>query len=384
MQKSKINLKFKIAIVIFVLLTLIFIAAVIAGFGRKLPKNSSFGQIKNLSTLISGFKTESYEPEEISVEKIFRQDHSWTATLSAGRKTTLLVTGDVILGRMVNVKMNQYKDFSWPFRKTADFLRKADITFANFEAPLVTNCPATSKGMVFCGDRRGIEGLKLAGIKIVSLANNHLENYGTEGLRETEKSLDEAGILYTGVENKNGCMEETKRRGNFTGIKANGLTFGFLGYSAFSGSCLANADEELIKKEVKEAKDKADILTVMFHWGEEYTASPTARQINLAHASIDAGADLVLGNHPHWPQGVEVYKQKLIAYSHGNFVFDQMWSRETREGVIGKYTFYDKKLTDAQFFPILIEDYGQPGFLAGKEAEIILKRMRSNSISDGY
>ena len=91
--------------------------------------------------------------------------------------------------------------------------------------------------------------------------------------------------------------------------------------------------------DIQALKRQVDFVIVAFHWGIEYTALPTQEQRGIAHQAIDAGADLILGNHPHWVQATEKYQGKYITYAHGNFVFDQMWSQETREGVVGKYTF---------------------------------------------
>jgi poly-gamma-glutamate synthesis protein (capsule biosynthesis protein) len=123
----------------------------------------------------------------------------------------------------------------------------------------------------------------------------------------------------------------------------------------------------------------ADIIIVAFHWGIEYTDMPSERQKQLAHLAVDSGADLVLGNHPHWIQPVEIYQDKLIVYAHGNFVFDQMWSEKTREGVIGRYVFYDDKLVDAQFIPIYISSYGQPDLAESPRKEKILETMKRSS-----
>ncbi len=141
------------------------------------------------------------------------------------------------------------------------------------------------------------------------------------------------------------------------------------------------SNEKKIEEEIKEARKNADIVIVAFHWGEEYTNQPNKVQRELAHLAIDSGADLIIGNHPHWIQPVEIYKNKLIMYAHGNFVFDQMWSEKTKEGVVGKYTFFDKKLVDAEFLPIKIQSYGQPYFLEGKEKEDILKSLLKESQS---
>jgi len=102
--------------------------------------------------------------------------------------------------------------------------------------------------------------------------------------------------------------------------------------------------------------------------------------------AADKTADLVIGNHPHWAQGVELYKGKFIAYAHGNFVFDQMWSLQTREGVVGTYTFYGKKLIAVRYRPVLIENYAQPHFLPAAQEAPVLKQMYDASlqIAHGY
>jgi poly-gamma-glutamate synthesis protein (capsule biosynthesis protein) len=117
----------------------------------------------------------------------------------------------------------------------------------------------------------------------------------------------------------------------------------------------------------------------MYHWGVEYTSVPTQEQIDLAHLTVDAGADLVLGNHPHWVQGTETYKNKFIVYGFGNFIFDQMWSQETREGVVGKFLFNSSGLKSVSFYPIIIEDYWQPRFANKEEAAKILNGLKESS-----
>jgi poly-gamma-glutamate capsule biosynthesis protein CapA/YwtB (metallophosphatase superfamily) len=135
----------------------------------------------------------------------------------------------------------------------------------------------------------------------------------------------------------------------------------------------------LITRDIRELKKKVDFVIVSFHWGIEYTSTPSAEQIQIAHQAIDGGADLIIGNHPHWPQGVEIYKGKLITYAHGNFIFDQMWSWETREGVVGKYTFDNNGLVKVEFIPIIIENYAQPRFATETEAKNILAKMKSST-----
>jgi len=161
------------------------------------------------------------------------------------------------------------------------------------------------------------------------------------------------------------------------------LKFGFLGYNDITipQPGISNVDEKAMERQIKESRKKVDFLIVNMHWGAEYRAIPDERQKELSHFIIDSGADLIIGNHPHWIQPIEFYKNKLITYAHGNFIFDQMWSIETRQGVIGKYTFYENNLVDVKFTPIFIEDYGQPRPMDEKEKNVILNEMKNNSLN---
>ena len=292
-----------------------------------------------------------FHPATPTLETIFADNHDWTATLSAERVRTLIATGDVSLARQVNIQILQKQNPHWPFEKTADLLKMADITFINLENPLIANCPIATSGLTFCGESGNVDGLVNAGVDVVNFANNHASNYGTEGVAETVQLLEQNNLLVSGV---HGPVYKT----------VDGVAFAFLGYNEVNiQPGIATASEALIKNEISLAREQADIIVVQFHWGVEYVHQPSVNQKRLAHLAIDSGADIVIGNHPHWYQAVELYNDKIIAYSHGNFVFDQMWSQKTREGVVGKYTFYDSSLIDVEYVPILIHDYGQPAII---------------------
>ena len=305
-----------------------------------------------------------------SLQQIFSDNHSLTSTLSPTKTVTMLVTGDIIPARSVNAGMVKRNNPLWPYEKVVDFFhtQKADIVFSNLESPQIENCPTTVEGMIFCGQTRNIAGLTHIGVTITNLANNHLGNHGKEGIEETKKALGKAEISYTGT-------------GEPTILTQKGVRFAFLGYNDIGGEeeGLAWANEEIIRKDIQKAKALADIVIVQYHWGAEYQSQPDERQVELGRLTIDAGADLVIGNHPHWIQPIELYKGKLITYAHGNFVFDQMWSQKTREGVVGKYTFYNKELVDVEYFPLIIEDFGQPHFVDGEQKKQILEDMKLQS-----
>jgi poly-gamma-glutamate capsule biosynthesis protein CapA/YwtB (metallophosphatase superfamily) len=208
------------------------------------------------------------------------------------------------------------------------------------------------------------------GADVVNLANNHLSNYGAEGITATDSLLHHNGMQTSGL-------------GPVAVINVRGLKFGFIG---FNGVGLA-IDRAALKAGIARARQLADVVVVQFHWGKEYERLPKAdpgvptpdNPITIGHLAIDWGADIVIGNHPHWYQAVEVYHGKLITYAHGNFVFDQMWSEQTREGVIGTYTFYGTKLVAASWKAVRSYDYGQPIFMNEKDNAIALTTIEAAS-----
>lgn len=282
----------------------------------------------------------------------------------------LLVTGDVLTARSVHTRTRKNADWAWAWRNTATELSAADITFINLETPLVQDCPARDDGMIFCGSSEHVQGLQFAGVDVVNFANNHAGNWGIEGVRQTLQSMKVANISIAGIVDEPLVVFEAK-----------GTKFAFLSFNDVDVQVgVYRAQEEEIAAQIAGAQQVADVVIVQFHWGAEYTYAPSDRQKVLARFAVDQGADLVVGNHPHWFQPVEAYNDVAIMYSHGNFIFDQMWSRETREGVVGKYYFYQGKLIDGEFLPILIEDYGRPRWLEGAERERVIEKLEDISV----
>jgi poly-gamma-glutamate synthesis protein (capsule biosynthesis protein) len=283
---------------------------------------------------------------------------------------TLLVTGDVIPARGVNYYATVKRDFLWPFRRTADFTKNADIIYINLEAPLFAGCPVSAaESFTFCGDARFADGLTLMGTKVANLTNNHITNYGAEGVNATVTLLQQHGIQTSGL-------------GPVAVVDVRGIKFGFIGFNGVGRSI----DKTALREGIARARQQADVVVVQFHWGKEYERQPMSGgrvapddPVTVGHETIDWGADIVIGNHPHWYQGVEVYHGRLITYAHGNFVFDQMWSEETREGVIGTYTFVGTQLVAASWKPIRIYDYGQPVFMNPADSAAVLQTMEAAS-----
>jgi poly-gamma-glutamate synthesis protein (capsule biosynthesis protein) len=315
------------------------------------------------------FGTRTGRPPALSLQELFHPTYNVPADPSKIR--TLLVTGDVIPARGVDYYANVRKDFLWPFRRTADYTKNADITYINLESPLFAGCPINpGPTFTFCGDARFVNGLNLMGAKVANLANNHLSNYGAQGINLTVSLLNKNGIQTSGL-------------GPVALIDVRGIKFAFIGFNGVGRAI----DKTALKAGIARARQQADIVVVQFHWGKEYERQPMADRgvptpddpVIIGHDAIDWGADIVIGNHPHWYQGIEIYHGKLITYAHGNFVFDQMWSEETREGVIGTYTFYGTQLVSATWKAYRIYDYGQPVFMNAKDSATALQTMEAAS-----
>jgi len=283
---------------------------------------------------------------------------------------TLIATGDVIPARYTDVAIRQRgDDFLYPVAATKAITSSGDLTVVNLEAPLIEGCPYHDEGLVFCGRPGFIAALQAAGVDVATLENNHIGNYLEGGIEETVRHLEAAGMRWAD-------------RDSPAVVDVRGLRFGFLAFNGVEQPL----DREAMVAQIKALRPRVDVLAVAVHWGAEYVSIPQAvppvandDPVEIGHQAIDAGADLVIGNHPHWVQAVELYKGKLIAYAHGNFIFDQMWSYETRVGVIGKYTFYDETLVGVEYIPTLIENYAQPVPLAGAERQAVLDGMKAAS-----
>jgi poly-gamma-glutamate capsule biosynthesis protein CapA/YwtB (metallophosphatase superfamily) len=315
------------------------------------------------------FSDRTGRPPALSLEALFHP--TYTAPIDPSKIRTLLVTGDVIPARGVAYFAAVRHDYLWPFRPTAAYTKNADITYINLEAPLFAGCPVSpASSFTFCGDPRFVDGLTAMGADVANLANNHLSNYGAAGINSTQQLLNSHGILTSGL-------------GPVAVIDVRGIKFGFIGFNGVGRAI----DKEALKAGIARARQQADIVVVQFHWGKEYERQPMPDKgvptpddpVVIGHDAIDWGADIVIGNHPHWYQGIEIYHGKLITYAHGNFVFDQMWSEETREGVIGTYTFYGTQLVGATWKAYRIYDYGQPVFMNTKDSATALQTMEAAS-----
>lgn len=295
-----------------------------------------------------------------------------SAPIIAPASFSIIIAGDIMLSRRVDLMMQSKNDYTLPFQKIAEELKKADIAFGNLENPISDKGKKTGNIYSFRADPKSVEGLSFAGFDVLSLANDHAFDYGKTALEDTFLRLKTAGINYVGAgfNKKEAFSPIIKEINGSTGSPQ--VKIGFLAYSDLgsvywtategsSGLALISLEYfENIIEDIKKAKSQSDILVVSLHSGEEYIKEPGQLQIDFAKAAIDAGADIVVGHHPHVVQKNEIYKDKYIFYSLGNFVFDQNSSAETTQGQIVKIIIEDKKIKQAIPINIKINEYFQP------------------------
>jgi poly-gamma-glutamate synthesis protein (capsule biosynthesis protein) len=245
-------------------------------------------------------------------------------------------------------------------------ISRADVAIANFENPAPNRVRWHTKGTVFSADPGIINGLVDAGIDYVSIANNHIGDAGDQGILQTIANLRKRGLAYSGAGKDLAAARKPAM------LEANGTKVAILAYDAIAKAYFAGEDEpgssQLSLKrattDIKRARQAgADVVIVFPHWGTEYRASPFTTQQALARDILDAGADMIIGNHAHYAAAVEIHDGKPIWYALGNFVFDQTWSEPTMEGITLELTFDGAELAQIRMRPHIILDKAQPNFL---------------------
>ena len=324
----------------------------------------------------------------INLERVFNNQLSSTQKTTTGNIISIVSTGDVSLANEINTaSIHQYKNFNWPFEKVSSVFQSADISIINLESVLISECDEPgSQIYVLCGSSAFIQGIKDAGINVVNIANNHIIDYGVKAAKEEIHALKSEGIVVSGIDG-NGIMTVKNTKIGFLGF--NDIEFNDIEPAYEEGSydiIYQTSEIGNLRSRIESMQKKSDIVIVSFHWGTEYTDVVTDRQKYLAHTAIDSGADLILGNHPHWIQPVEIYKNRLIIYSHGSLIFNQnnfklanRASEQTKVGIIGKYYFSHNKIISVEFIPITIDNNNQPHLVDPKQAKEIVKKLEEKS-----
>jgi len=245
-------------------------------------------------------------------------------------RVRLVAVGDLLMHQDVQRSARHAGNFDTLWADATPLFAGADIAFANLETPVAPKCGASGRPFVFNAPEELPLALKRSGFSILSTANNHAYDQGTKGLAETLEHLDAAGLAYTGS-GRNQAAAETPRI-----LVCKGVRIAFLGYTDIfnhdlnqpgKGPWVNPLDEDRSPQAVREARRQADCVVVSVHWGNEYQHRPTDHQREMAEKLFSAGADLIIGHHPHVLQPLETGHRAgrpvAVAYSLGNFISNQ-------------------------------------------------------------
>lgn len=307
---------------------------------------------------------------------------------------TLTAVGDCTLGTDVNfdedtsftAKYDEVNNPAYFFQRVTKYTAADDLTIANFEGTLTSSTEREDKEFAFKAPAKYGKILVKGSVEAVNLANNHSYDYGADGYQDTKDALDKYGITYV-----NADLTAT--------YEVNGIKVGLLGINALNGIEDATT---LMQEDVEQLQDDGcDLIVGSFHWGVEGTGEVEDEQVTLAHAAIDVGCDLVLGTHPHVLQGIELYNNRYILYSLGNFCFGgndspaefstMMWQQtftfENGELVIDEATLNSVSVIPCRVSSssTTVNDY-QPLPLGGEDAKEVIKLLngRSKTLAGDY
>lgn len=311
----------------------------------------------------------------------------------ADTSLTLVLAGDIMLGRGVK-RITDTAGLFYPFAPTYHLLKSADLAIGNLESPLTTAEYLTPSPWKFRGDTSAAaRELCRAGFGLLALANNHAPDCGEDGFLETRLSLDRAGISYGG-RGDSFRLAHPHPAGFDSGrtypyclpsfVTVKGVRLGYLSFCEpylleiskdYGGNLIARADSATVVNSIRLIRDRCDLVIASFHWGQEYQDHPSPEQKKLGRLAVRSGADIVHGHHPHVLQGVEFYRGGLIAYSLGNFIFDQRHTKPRQSGLLyvklvkrpgGKLAPGGIEVDSAWFVPLeIVSNRPQPASVKG-------------------
>ena len=306
-------------------------------------------------------------------------------SLARPEGVVISAVGDIMLAGSARPTLERH-GYDYPFAATRDILKKSDIAIGNLEAPIADRgSEFRDKKYRFKCAPDSARALRDAGFSLLTLANNHILDFGATGLQSTVRYLDGYGIRHCGA----GSTLNAARTPVI--ITVNGKRVAFLAYSLTQPveffatnrqGGTAPGYASFVTTDVRSARKSADYVIVSFHWGRELSQAPSPAQVRLAHLAIDAGADVILGHHPHVLQGIERYHQGIIFYSLGNFAFGSL-SRSADKSIIARITL-NGGINEVEIVPINVlnrQVHFQPTPLAGREGDRVVEQL--NRLSEG-
>jgi len=302
-------------------------------------------------------------------------------TPAAPRRPVSIACGGDVMGAWGVDAAIRSRGADYVMKEIKRVLKPADVPFLNAESPFSNaGSPQTWKDVYFRGNPALVPAMARAGVDVVTMANNHCLDYKAPALLDSIRRFNKVGIKVVGA------GRNATEAWRFRYVTRNGVRIGFMGWTdvmppgfaataASAGAAVGPpwSSTARVRKAIRAASRKADVIVVAFHWGVEGTHYPIGQQIQEAHAAIDAGADLVMSHHPHWLQGIERYHGGMIMYSFGDLVFPPL-SRAAAETVIMTSTVNERWIT-ATITPYLLDGNGVPHRATGGTARSILKQL---------
>jgi poly-gamma-glutamate capsule biosynthesis protein CapA/YwtB (metallophosphatase superfamily) len=300
----------------------------------------------------------------------------------------IAAVGDIMLGHRAEPVLER-EGAAYPYASVLPVLQQAQIVVGNLEFPVSTRgTAAENKQFTLRAGPIAVESLKAAGVRVVTLANNHILDFGPPALQDTLQILAENGILATGagMNLEDARAPAVLRIGDRTvAFLAYSLTFPVEFYASPGRPGTAPGYREYVKADIEKARQTADLVVVSFHWGAELMTQAKEYQQELGRRAVDWGADLVLGHHPHVLQELEVYRGRLIAYSLGNFVFGSESDR-TNASIILLCAFQGRVLVRVEAVPLDVNNYRvayRPRVLTDGQAEKVIGDLAAASRKRG-
>jgi len=342
------------------------------------------------STAATGHDAPSFEPTQPSKSP----DDPVRRAARGGAETRITLVGDIMLGRGVGEVAAATGDPAAPLRPLQRRLAGADITVGNLESTLSRAGAPRQGDDSFAAPPGVLPGLADSGFDVLSLANNHTGDFGTAALVQTLRRVGGSPVEQVGAgRHVTGAWRPVV-------VRRHGVRFGFVAFNAIGETPRATASTPgvasvrmqprtgpLSAADLRRAvrtvrtlrRDRADVVVVLPHWGAQYTHVPVPAQRRVARALVEAGADVVVGGHPHWVQQVQRVRPGpdggggLVVHSLGNYVFDMDFSRQTQEGVICDLVFAGDRLRAVRFTPYVIGSDFAPRVVRGPQARQILR-----------
>ncbi len=296
------------------------------------------------------------------------------------QRVTLAFVGNIVPARCVRAAADRRGDDRYIYAEVAPLLRQADYALALLNSSLTARVPPTGCVVTFLlvGDPHHAQTLAWAGFDAVNVATNHIKNGGDAAFLDTLEAIRQAGLAVVG----GGPDLEAALQPlvvTLGGVRFAFVALNFVESRSFAGPNTPGAaplTEETLQRAMRLARQQADVVIALPHWGPEYEVMPDLWQRRFTRAFLEAGADVIVGNHAHVVQAALRYGTVPVYYGLGNFVFDQDWSLETQQGVLLLLTFEGTRLVEQRLVPVHTDGDGTVHLAPPEEAQAILERIR--------